>query len=158
MSVLDTLARLGLTLPPPPAPLATYIPACLAGDLLFVSGVLPFRDGKLSMTGKLGHNLSVEQGYDAARQALLNGLAIIQQELGSFERVRKIVRLTGHVASAPGFVQQPAVINGASDLLGELFEERGRHARLALGAAELPLHAPIELEMIIQVYELPPSS
>jgi len=157
MSVVDTLARLGLTLPPPPKPLATYIPACLAGNFLFVSGVLPFRDGKLSATGKLGHNLSVEQGYEAARQALLNALAIIQHELGSFEHVKKIVRLTGHVASAPGFVEQPAVINGASDLLVELFEERGRHARLALGAAELPFHAPIELELIVQVYE-PPTS
>ncbi len=83
----------------------------------------------------------------------MNGLAIIQQELGSFERVKQIVRLTGHVASAPGFVEQPAVINGASDLLVELFEERGRHARLALGAAELPLHAPVELELIVQVNE-----
>lgn len=153
MSVPEALARLGLTLPPPPKPLATYIPACLAGELLFVSGVLPFRDGKLSTTGKLGHDLSVQQGYEAARQALLNGLAIIQQELGSFERVKKIVRLTGHVASAPGFAEQPAVINGASDLLVELFQEKGRHARLALGAAELPLHAPIELELIVQVYE-----
>lgn len=157
MSVLESLARLGLTLPPAPKPLATYIPACLAGDLLFISGVLPFRQGKLSATGKLGDALTVEQGYEAARQALLNGLAIMQQELGSLERVKKIVRLTGHVASAPGFVEQPAVINGASDLLVELFEDRGRHARLALGAAELPLHAPIELELIIQVYPKPAS-
>ena len=151
MSVVETLTKLGLTLPPPPKPLATYIPACQAGDLLFVSGVLPFRDGKLSVTGKLGHTLSIEQGYEAARLALLNALAIIQQETGSFERVKKIVRLTGHVASATGFAEQPAVINGASDLLVELFQERGRHARLALGAAELPLHAPIELELIVQV-------
>ena len=153
MSVLNKLSRLGLILPAPPKPLATYIPACLAGDLLFVSGVLPFRDGKLSATGKLGHNLTIEQGYEAARLALLNALAIIQDELESFERVKKIVRLTGHVASAPGFVEQPAVVNGASDLLVELFGERGRHARLALGAAELPLHAPIELELIVQVQE-----
>jgi len=158
MSVVETLTQLGLTLPPPPKPLANYIPACQAGDLLFVSGVLPFRDGKLSATGKLGHNLSIEQGYEAARLALLNALAIIQQELGSFERVKKIVRLTGHVASAAGFVEQPAVINGASDLLVELFKERGRHARLALGAAELPLHAPIELELIVQVNEHPTTS
>ena len=153
MTVLDTLAQLGLSLPPAPKPLATYIPACRAGEFLFVSGVLPFRDGKLSVTGKLGQNLTVDQGYEAARQALLNGLAIIQQELGSFERVKKVVRLTGHVASAPGFVEQPAVINGASDLLVKLFKERGRHARLALGAAELPLHAPIELELIVQISE-----
>lgn len=152
MSVLETLTRMGVTLPSPPKPVATYIPACQAGDLLFVSGVLPFRDGRVSVTGKLGDTLSVDQGYEAARLALLNALAIIQEELGSFERVKKIVRLVGHVASAPGFAEQPAVINGASDLLVELFEERGRHARLALGAAELPLHAPIELELIVQVH------
>ena len=154
MTIAEKLSELGLTLPPPPKPLATYIPACQAGNLLFVSGVLPFREGKLSMTGKLGHNLTVEQGYQAARLALLNALAIIQKELGTFDRVQKIVRMTGHVASATGFVEQPAVINGASDLLVTLFEDRGRHARLALGAAELPLHAPIELELIVQVLEL----
>ena len=153
MSVEETLTRLGLVLPSAPKPLATYIPACLAGDLLFVSGVLPFRDGHLSMRGKLGNELTVEQGYEAARLALLNGLAIIKQELGSFDRIKRIVRLTGHVASAPGFGDQPAVVNGASDLLVELFGERGRHARLALGAAELPIHAPVELELIVHVHE-----
>ena len=153
MSVEETLTRLGLVLPSAPKPLATYIPACLAGDLLFVSGVLPFRDGNLSMTGRLGSELTVEQGYEAARLALLNGLAIIKQELGSFDRMKRIVRLTGHVASAPGFGDQPAVVNGASDLLVELFGERGRHARLALGAAELPIHAPVELELIVHVHE-----
>ena len=152
MSVADTLTRLGLVLPSAPKPLATYIPACLAGDLLFVSGVLPFRDGTLSMTGKLGSDLTVEQGYEAARLALLNGLAIIQQELGSFDRIKRIARLTGHVASAPGFGSQPAVVNGASDLLVELFGEKGRHARLALGAAELPLQAPVELELIVHIH------
>ena len=153
MSVAETLARLGLVLPSAPKPLATYIPACLAGDLLFVSGVLPFQDGKLSLTGKLGNELTIDQGYEAARVALLNGLAIIQQELGAFDRIKRVVRLTGHVASAPGFGDQPAVVNGASDLLVELFGETGRHARLALGAAELPLHAPVELELIVQVHE-----
>ena len=153
MSVEETLTRLGLALPSAPKPLATYIPACRAGDLLFVSGVLPFQDGKLSITGKLGNELTVEQGYEATRVALLNGLAIIQQELGSFDRIKRIVRLTGHVASAPGFGDQPAVVNGASDLLVELFGEIGRHARLALGAAELPLHAPVELELIVHVQE-----
>ena len=142
MSVAETLTRLGLSLPPAPKPLATYIPLCRAGNLLFVSGVLPLREGKLDFTGKLGQELTIDQGYDAARLAVLNALAIIQQELGSFDHVVRIVRLTGHVASAPGFADQPAVINGASDLLVELFGDKGRHARLALGAAELPLHAP----------------
>lgn len=151
MSVHDQLHRLGLILPAPPKPVATYIPASQVGELLFVSGVLPFEGGKLMMTGKLGEKLDVKAGYQAARLALLNGLAIIHQALGDLERVKKIVRLTGHVASATGFSEQPAVVNGASDLLVELFGERGRHARLALGAVELPLHAPIELELIVHV-------
>jgi len=151
MSIHDQLHRLGLILPAAPKPVATYIPASRVGELLFVSGVLPFEGGTLMMTGKLGKELDANAGYQAARLALLNGLAIIQQELGDLEQVKKIVRLTGYVASAPGFSDQPAVVNGASDLLVELFGERGRHARLALGVAELPLQAPIELELIVHV-------
>jgi enamine deaminase RidA (YjgF/YER057c/UK114 family) len=116
-----------------------------------VNGVLPFRDGKIEQTGKLGRELTVQEGAAAAQLAVLNGLAILQQMVGDFSRIQQIVRLTGHVASVEGFVDQPAVINGASDLLVELFGEAGRHARLALGAFELPLHAPIELELIVQV-------
>lgn len=104
------------------------------------------------LAGKLGRDLTVEQGQQAARQALLNALAIIRQELGDLDRVRKIVRLTGHVASHEGFTQQPAVVNGASDLLVQVFGETGRHARVALGAAELPLNAPVELELIVHVH------
>ncbi|MBM4120776.1 MAG: RidA family protein [Nitrospira sp.] len=145
------LAELGLVLPAPPKPVATYIPAVLAGDLLFLSGVIPFRDGKLVLEGKLGRDLTVEQGYEAARVSLLNALAIVKEKLGTLDRVQKIVRMTGHVASAEGFTQQPAVINGASDLLVTIFGEAGKHARVALGAAELPLNAPLEIELIIQV-------
>jgi enamine deaminase RidA (YjgF/YER057c/UK114 family) len=145
------LTDLGITLPPPPKPVATYIPSVLAGDLLFLSGVIPFRDGRLVFAGKLGRELTVEQGYDAAKLALLNALAIIRQELGTLDRVKRIVRMTGHVASAEGFIQHPAVINGASDLLVQIFGEAGRHARVALGAAELPLNAPVEIELIVQV-------
>lgn len=151
MSIEEHLRTLGIVLPAAPKPVATYVPASRAGDLLFLSGVLPFQDGKLAFTGKLGKELDIQQGYAAARLAVLNALAIIQQDLGSLNQVRKIVRLTGHVASADGFSEQPAVVNGASDLLVEIFGERGRHARLALGAAELPLQAPIEIEMIAQV-------
>ncbi|MGB0911374.1 MAG: RidA family protein [Nitrospirales bacterium] len=151
MSIEETLAQLEITLPQAPKPVATYVPACLAGDLLFVSGVLPFQDGKLMMTGKLGRELNAEQGYEAARISLLNALAIIQQNLDSLDRVKQIVRMTGHVASDAGFSEQPAVVNGASDFLVKVFGERGRHARLALGAAELPLNAPVELELIVQV-------
>lgn len=151
MSVEETLNRLGVVLPPPPKPVATYVPARQAGDLLFVSGVLPMENGQLRQTGKLGRELTVQDGYHAARVAVLNALAIVKQAIGSLDHVKQIVRLTGHVASANEFADQPAVVNGASDLLVELFGEKGRHARLALGAAELPLHAPVELELIVQV-------
>jgi len=145
------LTQLGIQLPSPPQPVATYVPAVQAGDLLFLSGVVPFRDGKLALAGKLGADLTVEQGYEAARIALLNALAIVRKELGTLDRVKKVVRMVGHVASADGFVQQPAVVNGASDLLVKIFDDAGRHARVAVGAAELPLNAPIELEIILQV-------
>ena len=151
MSYETRLTELGLQLPSPPQPVATYIPAVQAGDLLFLSGVVPFRDGKLALAGKLGTDLTVEQGYEAARIALLNALAIVRKELGTLDRVKKVVRMVGHVASADGFIQQPAVVNGASDLLVKIFDEAGRHARVAVGAAELPLNAPVELEIILQV-------
>jgi enamine deaminase RidA (YjgF/YER057c/UK114 family) len=151
MSFDDKLKQLGIELPPPPKPVATYVPAVQAGDLLFVSGVLPLRDGKLTREGKLGRDVTVEQGYEAARIAALNALAIVRSRTGTLDRVKQIVKLVGHVASAEGFVQQPAVINGASDLLVDLFGEAGRHARVAVGAAQLPLDAPVELELILQV-------
>jgi enamine deaminase RidA (YjgF/YER057c/UK114 family) len=151
MSFDHKLAELGLTLPAPPKPVATYIPAVLAGDLLFLSGMIPFQNGQLAMEGKLGKELTVEQGYEAARLALLNALAAVRQQVGALDRVRRIVRLVGYVASAEGFTQQPAVINGASDLLVSIFGEAGRHARIALGAAELPLNAPVEIELILQI-------
>ncbi len=151
MSFEHKLTQLGIELPSPPQPVATYVPAVQAGDLLFLSGVIPFRDGKLVLAGKLGADLTVEQGYEAARIALLNALAIVRKELGTLDRVKKVVRMVGHVASADGFVQQPAVVNGASDLLVKIFDDAGRHARVAVGAAELPLNAPIELEIILQV-------
>lgn len=152
MSVEQRLIDLGITLPTAPKPVANYIPAVLAGDLLFLSGVLPSKDGQVQTTGKLGRDVTVAQGQAAARQAVINALAIVQQELGGLERVRKIVRLTGHVASHEGFTEQPAVINGASDLLVQIFGETGRHTRVAVGAAELPLNAAVELEMIVHIY------
>jgi enamine deaminase RidA (YjgF/YER057c/UK114 family) len=118
---------------------------------LFLSGVLPFQDGQLAFRGKLGRDLTVDKGYEGARLAVLNALALVKQECGSLDQVKRIVRLVGHVASAEGFIQQPAVINGASDLLVKIFGEAGRHARLAVGAAELPLNAPVELELIVQL-------
>ncbi len=155
MSFEARLRQLGIELPSPPKPVATYVPAVQVGDLLFLSGVIPFRDGQVALPGKLGRELTVEQGVKAARIALLNALAIIRDELGTLDQVKRIVRLVGHVASAEGFAQHPTVLNGASDLLVALFGEAGRHARVALGAAELPLHAPVELELIVQVARKP---
>ncbi|MGQ0557785.1 MAG: RidA family protein [Nitrospiraceae bacterium] len=151
MSYERKLTQLGLALPAPPKPVANYVPAVRVGDLLFLSGVLPSRDGQLIMTGKLGQNLSIEQGMEAARVAVLNGLSIIRQEAGSLDRVKRIVKMVGHIASAPGFTEQPQVLNGASDLLVALFGDAGRHARVAVGAAELPRQAPVEIELIVEL-------
>jgi enamine deaminase RidA (YjgF/YER057c/UK114 family) len=151
MSYENKLKELGLALPAPPKPVATYIPAVRVGDLLFLSGVLPSRDGQLIMTGKLGQSLSVEQGMEAAKVAVLNALAIVRSEVGTLDRVKQIVKMVGHIASAPGFTDQPQVLNGASDLLVAIFGEAGRHARVAVGAAELPRQAPVEIELLVQV-------
>ena len=151
VSIDAALEALGIELPAPPKPVASYVPAVLVGDLLYLSGMLPFRDGQVMIIGKLGDGVTVERGAEAGKLALLNALAVIKQEVGSLDRVHRIVRVVGHVASAAGFAQQPAVINGASDLLVQIFGDRGRHARVALGAAELPLHAAVELELFVQV-------
>ena len=151
MSYEAKLKELGLTLPDPPKPVANYVPVVRVGDLLFLSGVLPSRDGQLIMTGKLGGNLTIEQGIEASRVAVLNGLSIIRSAAGSLDRVQQIVKMVGHIASAPGFTDQPQVLNGASDLLVSLFGDAGRHARVAVGAAELPRHAPVEIELIFQL-------
>ncbi|MBI3609449.1 MAG: RidA family protein [Nitrospirae bacterium] len=151
MTIESRLKELGIILQTAPKPVANYVPAVRVGELLFTSGVLPMKDGTLAFEGKLGRELTVEQGQEAARLAVLNALAVVKQETGDLEKIVRIVRLTGHVASAPGFTLQPAVLNGASDLLVAIFGEAGRHTRAALGAAELPLGSPIELELIVQV-------
>jgi len=149
--IAERLQELGIVLPPAPKPLAIYVPAVLSGNLLFISGQLPLQSGSLTGTGHCGSEVSVEAGQEAARVATLNALAIAGDLLGSLDRVARVVRLVCHVASAPGFTQQHLVANGASELLGEIFAEAGRHARLALGAAELPLDAPVEVELILEV-------
>lgn len=151
MSYEAKLKELGLTLPAPPKPVANYVPVVRVGDLLFLSGVLPSRDGQLIMTGKLGQELSIEQGMEASRVAVLNGLSIIRSATGSLDLVKQVVKMVGHIASASGFTDQPQVLNGASDLLVALFGEAGRHARVAVGVAELPRQAPVEIELIVQV-------
>ncbi len=151
MSYELRLKELGIELPAAPKPVANYVPVVRVGDLLFLSGVLPSKEGQLVMTGKLGADVSIEQGVAAAKLAVLNALAIVKAEAGSLDRVKRIVKMVGHIASASGFTDQPQVLNGASDLLVAVFGETGRHARVAVGAAELPRQAPIEIELIVQV-------
>jgi enamine deaminase RidA (YjgF/YER057c/UK114 family) len=153
MNAEERLKNLGLILPPAPNPVATYVPAIRSGNLLFLSGMIPLVEGKIPFTGKIGTVLTLEQGKDAARIALLNGLAVIRAECGSLNQVTQIVRLAAHVASAEGFTKQSIVANAASELLIDIFGGVGRHARLALGAAILPLDAPVELEMIVELAE-----
>lgn len=151
MNAEQRLSELGLTLPPAPAPVASYVPCVLAGDLLFTSGQVPVRDGRVLVTGKLGGNVSIEQGQEAARLAALNALAQVATAIGSLNNVRRIVRVGVFVNSAPGFTRQPLVANGASDLLIAIFGEAGWHARTAVGVNELPLDAAVEVELIAQV-------
>jgi len=151
MSYEDKLNALGLELPEAPKPVATYVPAVKAGNLLFLSGVLPMRNGQLAVVGKLGREVSLADGVEAAKVAMLNALAIAKQELGSLDRITRVVKVVGHVASAEGFTDQPQVLNVASDLLVAIFGEAGRHARVATGAAELPRRAAVEIEVILAV-------
>ena len=151
MSFENRLVELGLTLPSPPKPVATYVPFVQVGSLLFLSGVVPSRNGQIMFCGKLGREYSKEEGYEATKITLLNALANIRLALGTLDRVKRIVKMIGYVASQDGFVEQPFVINGASDLLVKIFGEAGRHARVAVGVAELPLGVPVELELIVEV-------
>lgn len=151
MNYEKKLQDLGLALPDPPKPLASYLPFVQNGNLLFLSGMLPLKDGKLVLSGKVGETLNTAQGKEAAKIALLNALAVIKLAIGSLDLVEQIVRMSLYVACSPNFTAQPEVANGASDLLVEIFGARGRHARLALAAPVLPLDAPVELELIVSV-------
>jgi enamine deaminase RidA (YjgF/YER057c/UK114 family) len=145
--------ELGIHIPTLPPPVAIYVPAVRTGDLVFASGQTATVDGVLQVQGKLGGEVSIEQGQQAARLAALNCVAEVRGLLGSLDRVARVVRLTGFVASATGFAQQPAVVNGASQLIEEVFGEAGRHARSAIGVAELPGGAPVEIELIVEARE-----
>lgn len=151
MSIEARLTELGVVVPAPKAPAYAYVPVVLNGDLAWVSGQLPWRiDGSLPQ-GKLGAGVSIEDGREAARLCVLNALSVMRQALGSLDRIARVVKVTGFVASAPGFVEQPSVVDGASSLLLEIFGEQGRHARSAVGMAELPRSAPIEIEFVFAV-------
>lgn len=150
MSHLARLKELGYSLPPVAKPLASYVPATRVGNQVWTSGQLPLVDGALPVTGKVGGAVTPEQAADAARTAVLNALAAVDAEVG-LDNVTRVLRVVGFVASDPNFVEQPAVINGASDFIGELFGEAGNHARSAVGVAVLPKDAPVEIELIVEV-------
>ncbi|MDA5193107.1 RidA family protein [Govanella unica] len=145
------LAALGITLPVLPAPVANYVPVVQSGNLLFVSGQLPFVDGKVAVTGKLGGNVSEEEGIHAARLCAINLLAQVKAVTGDLAKVTRVVRLGGFVASTPDFTGQPKIANGASDLLVEVFGDAGRHARTAAGTNVLPLDAAVEFDAIFEI-------
>jgi enamine deaminase RidA (YjgF/YER057c/UK114 family) len=147
----DRLRELGRELPPVPQPAGSYVPATRAGTLVFTAGQIPFEGGELAKTGKVGDVLTVEEAQEAARVCALNALAAAAAEAGGLNNIGRIVKVTGYVASAPGFNGQPQVLNGASDFLGEVFGEAGLHARSAVGVAELPLDAPVEVELVVEL-------
>jgi enamine deaminase RidA (YjgF/YER057c/UK114 family) len=151
MKVEQKLNSLGLSLPQTPKPVAAYIPALQINDLVFTSGQLPMVTGQLKFKGKLGKEITKEQGYEAAKICALNALSAIKSVVGDLDRIEQVVKVVGFVASAEGFTEQPAVVNGASEFLKELLGENGAHARSAVGVAELPLGAAVEIEMIVKV-------
>jgi enamine deaminase RidA (YjgF/YER057c/UK114 family) len=151
VSVADRLKELGITLPEAVTPLAVYRPVTRTGNLLFLAGQVPLKDGAVLHPGRLGEDVTVEQGYEAARQCAINALAAVQAFHGTLEGLR-LVKTTGFVASAVGFVQAPQVVNGASELLRDIFgEEDGIGARTAIGVAALPANSPVEVELVMEV-------
>lgn len=151
MNVEARLKELGIAIPEAAKPIAAYVPGVVAGNLLFISGQLPLAEGKLTMTGKLGRELQISEGRAAARQSAINCLAVMKNHIDNWEQVLQIVKITGYVQSADNFYDQAQVVNGASELLQEIFGEKGRHARAAVGVNNLPLNAPCEIEMIVMI-------
>ena len=152
MSVVEErLKELGIELPDVPSSLANYVGAARTGNLIYLSGRLPMREGQVAYKGKLGRDVSAEDGSQAARLAALNVVATLRAEVGDLDRVKRVVKLSGMVASDPEFTEQASVLNGASDVLVEIFGEKGRHARAAFGVAALPMNACVEIDMIVEV-------
>ena len=145
------LEELGIELPATPAPAGAYVPATRAGNLVFTAGQLPLEAGEVTLRGKVGDTVSVEEARDAARLCAMNALAAASTQTGGVAGISRIVKVTGFVASAPGFNEQPQVINGASEFLGEIFGDAGMHARSAVGVAELPMDAPVEVEIVVEI-------
>lgn len=150
MTAEDRLKELGITLPKVATPVADYIPAIEVGNQVWTSGQLPFVDGELPATGKVGAEVSPERASELAAQAVLNALAAVHAEVG-IDRVTRVLKIVGYVASAEGFSAQPAVVNGASELVGRIFGDNGTHVRSAVGVAELPLNSPVEVELVVEI-------
>ena len=150
MSVESKIAELGLSLPPVATPAGAYVPAIVSGNLVFTAGQIPLVDGQLMATGKVGEEISPEFAKEIAQRCALNALAAVKSVIGDLDRVKRVVKVVGFVASTPDFTGQPGVLNGASEFLGAVFGESGKHARSAVGVASLPLDAPVEVELIVE--------
>ena len=151
MSPEDKLKELGIDLPDAPTPLGSYIPVLRAGNLVFLSGMLPLRQGKLLRQGKVGKDINLDEARENARVATVNALSVLKAYIGSLDKVKRCVKITGYVASETDFTEQPKVLNAASDLLFEIFGEKGKHVRSAVGVNVLPLNSPLEIEFIFEV-------
>jgi enamine deaminase RidA (YjgF/YER057c/UK114 family) len=151
MSPEEKLRELGIELPKAPAPLGAYIPAVRAGNLVFLSGILPLIQGKLPRQGRVGEDISIDEAREDAKTAAINALSVLKSYIGSIDKVKRCIKITGYVSSAPDFTEQPKVLNAASDLMFEIFGEAGRHARAAVGVNVLPLNSPVEIEFIFEV-------
>ena len=147
----EKLCALGITLPSPPKPAGSYIPVVRTGNLVFVSGQIPMSNGKVLYLGKVTKDLSIEDAQKAARLCIINALAQLKSEFGNLDKISKIVRVSGFVNSPPEFTEQPKVINGASDLLFEIFEKTGQHTRIAVGVSSLPLNSAVEIDLIAEI-------
>ncbi len=147
----DNLKRLGIVLPIPPKPAGSYVPVVVSGNLVFVSGQIPIQDGKVMFTGRVPTEKSIQEAQQAARLCAINILAQLKANLGSLERITRILRVSGFVNSDAGFSEQPKIINAASDFLFEIFGESGKHSRIAIGASSLPLNSTVEIDMIAEI-------
>ena len=151
MSAEDRLKALGLKLPEAPAPLGSYVPIIIAGNLVFLSGMLPLVGGKLLRQGKVGDTITLDDAREDAIAATINALSVLRAETGSLDKVKRCIKITGYIASAPDFTEQPKVLNAASDLIHEIWGEAGRHARAAVGVTVLPMNSPVEIDFIFEV-------
>ena len=149
--IVEKLKENGITLPIPPSPAGSYIPVVLTGNLAFVSGQIPIKDGKVAFSGKVPVEQSVENAQEAAKLCIINGLAQLNTHFGTLENIKKIIRISGFVNSTSDFSEQPKIINHASDLLFEIFGDSGKHSRVAVGVSSLPLNSTVEIDMIVEV-------